>query len=157
MSKEKKDVKNNSFKVRVYDDDLLTSLNELYQTGQFESMNDLMNRALAIGIEKMYLEFGKRKALSDPIEPDPNVSAQLGMLMNKIHENSLSLDDIFVMMNCIETMAATLYNIQLAQAKKEPINAELIESGYLSTLPASMQAVKNQMIKRLDRKRGAKK
>ncbi len=156
MSKEKKDVKNNSFKVRVYDDDLLTSLNELYTTGKFESMNDLMNRALAIGVEKMYLEFGKRKALPEKMDPEPNLPAQLGMMMGKIHENSLNLDDIFVMMNCIETMVATLYNIQLAQVKREPISTELIESGYLSTLPVSMQAVKDQMIRRLDRRRANK-
>lgn len=156
MSKKEKDVKNNSFKIRVYDDDLLTSINELHLTGQFESMNDLMNRALAIGIEKMYLEFGKRRALPDMADPNPNVSAQLVMMANKIHENSLNLDDIFVMMNCIETMVATLYNIQLAQVKKEPVSTELIESGYLTTLPASMQAVKDQMIRRLDRRRANK-
>ena len=140
----------------MYDDDLLTSINELHLTGQFESMNDLMNRALAIGIEKMYLEFGKRRALPDMADPNPNVSAQLVMMANKIHENSLNLDDIFVMMNCIETMVATLYNIQLAQVKKEPVSTELIESGYLTTLPASMQAVKDQMIRRLDRRRANK-
>ena len=156
MSKKEKDVKNNSFKIRVYDDDLLTSINELHLTGQFESMNDLMNRALAIGIEKMYLEFGKRRALPDMADPNPNVSAQLVMMANNIHENSLNLDDIFVMMNCIETMVATLYNIQLAQVKKEPVSTELIESGYLTTLPASMQAVKDQMIRRLDRRRANK-
>ncbi len=156
MSKKEKDIKNNSFKIRVYDDDLLTSINELHLTGQFESMNDLMNRALAIGIEKMYLEFGKRRALPDMADPNPNVSAQLVMMANKIHENSLNLDDIFVMMNCIETMVATLYNIQLAQVKKEPVSTELIESGYLTTLPASMQAVKDQMIRRLDRRRANK-
>lgn len=156
MSKKEKDVKNNSFKIRVYDDDLLTSINELHLTGQFESMNDLMNRALAIGIEKMYLEFGKRRALPDMADPNPNVSAQLVMMANKIHENSLNLDDIFVMMNCIETMVATLYNIQLAQVKKETVSTELIESGYLTTLPASMQAVKDQMIRRLDRRRANK-
>ena len=157
MSKKEKDVKNNSFKIRVYDDDLLTSITELYQTGQFDSMNDLMNRALAIGIEKMYLEFGKRKALSDPIDPNPNISAQLSNLTNILRQNTLDQDDLLVMMNCIEAMVASLYNIQLAQVKKEPISAELIESGYLYTLPQSMQAVKNQMIKRLDRKREAKK
>ena len=156
MSKKEKDVKNNSYKVRVYDEDLLTSLNELYQTGQFDSMNDLMNRALAIGVQKMYLEFGKRKALPNSSEPIPNVSAELGKLMYKLKENSLELDDILVVMNCIETMVATLYNIQLAQVKKEPVSTELIESGYLTTLPASMQAVKDQMIRRLDRRRANK-
>lgn len=156
MDKEK-NIKNNSFKLRIYDDDLLTSLNELYKTGQFESMNDLLNRGLSIGIEKLYLEFGKRKALADPIEPSPNISAQLNSLLARHKENSLTLDDIFVMMSCIETMIATLYNIEIAHTRKEPVNIELIESGYLSTLPTSLKAVKDQMIKRMERKRGTKK
>ena len=34
--------KNNAFYIRVYDDDILTSLYELFDTKQFDSMNDLM-------------------------------------------------------------------------------------------------------------------
>ncbi len=153
MSNKEKDTKINAFKVSVYDDKLINKIKELYKIGQYESVNDLLNRALAIGIEKMYAEFGKPKTFANPIESNSNSSAQFGILMNNIYENSLTQDDLFVIMNCVEAMVATLYNIQLAQIKKDTVSIELIESGYLSTLPPSMQAVKNQMIRRLERKR----
>lgn len=58
----------NSFHIRIYDVELLKSLNELFETGKYESMNELINCALGVGVEKIYLEFGKRKLFTQARE-----------------------------------------------------------------------------------------
>ena len=54
--KKTQDKRKNAFWLRVYDDETLQSIYELFDTKQFDSMNDLLNRAVSAGIEKIYLE-----------------------------------------------------------------------------------------------------
>jgi len=139
------DRKNNSFHVRVYDDDLLTSIYEMAALKEFSSMNELMSEALRIGIEKMYIERGKRKRF-------PTSSTSLASseeILSKVKAANVTLDDVFVMMTCVEMLMSTLYNVELSKQKGEQISSELMESGYLSDLPEHIKRVKDSLVKRL--------
>lgn len=145
------DKKNNSFRIRVYDDELLTSLYELARLKEFASMNELICTALGIGVEKMYIERGKRKAFSanDVEESD---GAKLIELIKRSKDAIKTLDDVFVMLNVVEMLMSTLYNIELNKIVGETVSRELIESGYLSDLPSNIRRVKDSLVKRLAKK-----
>ena len=65
--KKTQDTKNNSFRVRIYDDEVLTQLYELANLHLYGSMNELMNEALKQGLEKMYLTAGKQKKFAEQL------------------------------------------------------------------------------------------
>lgn len=154
MPKNSIDKKKNSFYLRIYDDDLLTSVYELAETQQFSSMNDLLCQALAIGIEKIYLKFGKRKALSSTVEPVVSEMQKTDELLYRVKNMELTIDDIFVMLNIIEIMTTTLYNVEAAKTNNETeITAELMDSGYFSMLPGRYQDIKDKLISRIEKKK----
>ena len=70
----------------------------------------------------------------------------------KLKEMSLSLDDVLVLMSMVEMLTSTLYNVETARVKGEPVDAELIESGYFSTLPEQLQGIKDKLIERMQKK-----
>ncbi len=144
--------KNNAFYVRVYDDDVLTSLYELIDTKQFDSMNDLMNQALSIGIEKIYLTFGKRRALTSAIEPVIPNAENTKEVLHKLKSMELTINDLFVILNVLEVMITTLYNVEVAKNTGESVSAELMDSGYFSTLPEQYQSIKDTLIRRIEKK-----
>ena len=144
--------KNNAFYIRVYDDDILTSLYELFDTKQVDSMNDLMNKAISIGIEQIYLTFGKRRALTSSIEPViPNTETTKEVL-HRLKDMELTTNDLFVILNVLEVMITTLYNVEVAKNNGESVSAELMDSGYYSTLPEQYQSIKDTLIRRIEKK-----
>lgn len=145
--------KRNSFMLRIYDNEVLTSVYELIETKQFESMNDLLGRAVAIGIEKIYAEFGKRKALSSPVTPTVPDERKIDEAIKRLRDMELTVNDIFVMMSVIETMTTTIYNVEAARAKGDVVSAELMDSGFFAELPKSYQEVKDQLIRRIEQKK----
>lgn len=148
-----KDKKNNSFHLRIYDDDLLTSIYELNDTGQFDSMNELLCKAVAIGIEKIYLAYGKKKALSSVVEPCVPEAEKTEEILRRIKHMELTVNDLFVMLSVIENMETTLYNVEAAKSSGEAVSAELMDSGYFSSLPERYQAIKDKLIARIEKKK----
>lgn len=144
MENTKKILKNN-FHVRVYDDEVLKSIYELSETKMFGSMNELLNRALAGGVEELYKQFGKRKQLVDNVETPVNYSNDI---FKSLKTTEMTIDDIFVLINILEMLVTSLYNVQRAQVAKEDISVELIDSGYFSELPSNLKEIKEDLIKR---------
>lgn len=140
----------NSFHIRVYDDDVLTSIYELFATKEFPTMNDLLNRALAVGIEEIYKKYGKRKALAPATDPVRDLRG-VEELLKRVKSTEATVDDLFVMMSIIEMLATTLFNAQRARSAGEPVSVELLDSGYFSTLPENLQAVKDELIHRREK------
>ncbi len=144
------DNKTNSFRLRVYDDELLTALYALADNGKFSSMNELLNRALTVGVKQMK-EGDKRQIQSEKAVFERS-DDKLNELNKKVKDVSVTVDDIFVMMNVMEMLVSTLYNAELMRVKNEAVSSELIESGYLSSLPDYIQRVKDSLIKRFMKK-----
>lgn len=144
---------NNSFHLRVYDMELLKSMNELYDTGKYDSMNELINCALNMGIEKLYLEFGKRKLFNQALPiPEMPEGKKIDKLDGKVERLRVLIEDMYILMNSIEAVSASILNVQRAELSGEPVNAELIDSGYLSQLPPAYLAIKDSLIARFNRK-----
>jgi len=153
VMKRTQDKQKNAFFVRIYDDETLQSVYELFGTKQFDSMNDLLNQALRVGIEKIYLDYGKRRALPFAGAPTEQPNVRLEAIEKKLKEMSVSLDDVLVLMSMVEMLTSTLYNIETSRVKGEPVDAELIESGYFSTLPEQLQGIKDKLIERMEKKK----
>ena len=143
----------NSFHLRIYDLEVLKSLNELFTTGNYESMNELLNNALSIGVEKIYLEFGKRKRLTQSHEiPDLPDTKKLDRITALTERQKITLEDMMILMNSIEGLAASIYAVQRAEVSGEPMSVELMDSGYLTKLPKSYQDIKDNLEQRFNRK-----
>lgn len=144
---------NNSFHLRVYDSELLKSMYELVETDKYDSMNELLNCALGIGIEKIYLEFGKRKLFSTAREtPEQSDVKKIDKIDAKIEKLRLLQEDMFILMNSIEALACSIYNVHRAEANGETISVELMDSGYLNNLPQAFRYIKDKLIERFNRK-----
>ncbi|MCM1441353.1 MAG: hypothetical protein NC131_19435 [Roseburia sp.] len=143
----------NSFHLRIYDVELLKSLNELLATEKYESMNELLNCALGVGVEKIYLEFGKRKLFTQaraiPEMPD---GKKLDKIENKLERQRIMQEDMFILLNSIEALVASVFNVQRAQVTGESVSAELIDSGYMAKLPAAYLEIKDNLVARFNRK-----
>lgn len=151
--KKTQDKKVNSFHVRIYDDDLLKSVNELYGLGEFESMNELLNTALAIGAEKMYLERGRRRVLDAAKDKDSDMTnVKMDELLKRIKNIETTNDDVFVMMSAMEMLVSALYNVKTMELKGEDVSAELLDSGHLSAPPENVQQVKDSLVRRFKKK-----
>ncbi len=152
MSENQEKKHKNSFHLRVYDAELLKSMNELFATGRYESMNDLLNCALGVGIEKIYLEFGKRKLFTKAREvPEMPDGKKIDIVDRKIERLRVQQEDMFILMNSVEALIASVYNVQIAEIRGEAISEELIKSGYLAKLPPIYLEIKDNLIARFNR------
>lgn len=143
----------NYYHVRIYDLEVVKSIEELMKTGNFSTANELLGKAIAIGIEKIYLEYGKHKRLSSPIElPEQSNGQRMDDLDHKMKQVRLLQEDTFVLLNSVEGLVASVYNILSANIKGEAISAELLDSGYLAQLPEPYKDTKHKLVERFDRK-----
>lgn len=152
MKEPKIQKRRNQFPLRIYHEDVLITLEELYATNQFESMNDLLNRAVKIGAEEIYKSFGKRGALGESELAGENLKSILDELSHHERRTSLTVDDIFVMLNVLETMVSSLYNIENARIRGEQVSAELMDVGFYAQLPKDFQLVKDELIRHMNKK-----
>ena len=151
MSEKEKKLKND-FRVRLYDLEIVKSIDELMNTGNFESMNELLGYAIGYGIEKIYLEYGKKKMLSQAIPAELPQDERLRKIERILADIKIMLEDIFVMQNAEEALLSTLYNVERAKNVGEEVTSELMDRGFLSQLPLFVADVKNTLIERLKRK-----
>lgn len=153
MAKEKKPEKvKNEFKIRLYDTQLIKSIEELMQTKRFESYNDLLSYAVGIGIEKIYLDYGKRRAFQSPPDAVIPSDERLNRLEHILAELKVMLEDIFIVSNSQEILTATIYNVLRSEAEGETVSAELMDSGFFSNLPEFFLEIKDKLIERSKKK-----
>ena len=153
MNKKQSNQIKNSFHLRIYDAEVLKSLNELFEAGGYESMNELLNYALGVGAEKIYLEFGRRKLLTQPLAfPEKSDGRKLDDVLHELSKQRLMQEDMFILMNSIEAIVSSIFNMHRAGVVGEPLSAELIDSGYFNTLPDNFREIKDSLIKRFNRK-----
>lgn len=148
----------NDFRVRLYDVEVVKSIGELMESGDFESANELLGRAITIGIENIYLEYGKRKRLSQAI-PNPEMpeTVRLDRIEHELAKVRVLEEDMYILMNSIKAITASIYNVHLANVKGEPLNEELMNNyGYMSELPEAYREIEDNLLKRFNRKLGKK-
>lgn len=153
MSKDK-NTKKNTFLVRVYDEDVLTSIYELVSTNAFDSMNDLLNRALERGVNEIYKAYGKARALKPVVVEQAR--ADIKQLEKRLASIALTVDDVFVLLSTIEMLTATSFNVQMAHIKGETVSDALVEQGYLSDVPKFIQQVRDNIIANMEQRKGGR-
>ncbi len=149
----KTDKVKNSFWVRIYDDELLKSIFELFGTGRYSSMNELMTKALEIGINQLYSVYGKKKALDVKVGNDINdVTLDLKEIIKNTRIMTKKIDEVFVMLNIIEILDTTTFNAFRSIVAGEKVTPEQLDSGYYSMLPDNIAEVKNELIQEANKR-----
>ncbi len=148
----------NDFRVRLYDVEVVKSIEELMGTGDFESANELLGKAVAIGIEKIYLEYGKRKRLAQAIPnlemPEP---VRLDRIEHELGKVRVLEEDMYILMNSIKAVVASIYNVHRANVKGEALNEEILNNySLMAELPEAYREIEDNLFKRFNRRLGKK-
>lgn len=140
-----KDIKKNNFLVRIQDDDILSYIYDLLNSGIFASQNELLNRCLEAGVPEVYKEQFQRypKGCARDGETIEEQKTQ-----KELKELRLTVDELFVLMNISESLLATLYNTKLKEIEGESITSEMFDSGLLADLPPVLAEAKQELVKR---------
>lgn len=162
MNKNGQKQQRNDFRVRLYDAETVKSIDELLKTGDFSSVNELLGKAIAIGIEKIYVGYGKRKRLELATMPTPEVPdvVKLENIKRELDNLRVLDEDMYILMNSIKGLTASVYNVLRANVKGEPLSVELLDDyGYMATMPDSYLEIENNLQARFNRmgKKGEKK
>lgn len=145
----------NYYHIRLYDAETVKSIDELIKTGDFSSVNELLGKAIAIGIEKIYIEYGKRKRLELATMPTPEVPdvVKLEKIQQGLENLRVLDEDLYILMNTIKALSASVFNILRANVKGEPLNTELLDNyGYMATMPDSYVEMEDKLQSRFNRK-----
>ena len=148
----------NDFRVRLYDVEVVKSIEELMGTGDFGSANELFGKAVAIGIEKIYLEYGKRKRLAQAI-PDLEMpeKVRLDRIEHELGKVRILEEDMYILLNSIKAVVASIYNVHRANVKGEALNEEILNNyGLMAELPEAYREIEDNLLKRFDRRLGKK-
>lgn len=139
--------------VRIYDEQMLDYIDELLGAGFFASKNEIINRAVEYGLPLIYSElFGKKVASGAQNVRQSDID--FGEQMRKdLREMRLTLDDLFVVMNIIEYITTTSFNLKLAELNGIAVADDDVRSGIYSQLPQQLQEVKNEILQRKSKQR----
>lgn len=149
------EVKNMRFKkdsiditLRIHDAATFDLINELAEA--YGNRTTVLNECLTVGVPLVYERYFHRKALCASSEQtaqgsELDVVEALNTTAKQIRELRLTQDDLYVMINNLEYMLATLYNTKLSELQESPVSAEMIRQGLLSELPEELRTVKNEL------------
>ena len=133
----------NDFHIRIYDAETVKSINELITTKRFSSVD---------GTEKIYLDFGKKKALGKTYAPPEETDSQrIDNIDHKLNKLRLTMEDILILLNAVELLTASNFNLYKAALLGEPVSEELIDSGHYAEPPEAYVRLKEQIAQRYSR------
>lgn len=143
----------NHMTLRIHNVSIYQLVEEL--TEEYGNMNLALNACLAAGAPIVYEETFRKKAnvetLHRKTQESESVEALLAM-SKQIKELRLTQDDLYVMINNLEFMLASLYNIKISELDEQPVNTEMIRQGLLAELPEELRPIKKELQQRYKRK-----
>lgn len=134
--------------LRIHNAATYELINELAEA--YKNRTTVLNECLNVGAPIVYERFFHRKALTlqgreNTKADDIDVAEALNSTARQIREMRLTQDDLYVMINNLEYMLATLYNTRLAELSDNPVSAEMVRQGLMSELPEELRTVKNEL------------
>jgi Arc/MetJ-type ribon-helix-helix transcriptional regulator len=132
----------NRFNLRIDDVRILELLKELLSSGKFKTQTEVLNFALAYGLEELYKDtFGKKTRKA---EKEAETRENLTQELKGIH---IGVDQIGISLKVLELLCTVLYNLAESEAGGVLIDTALFESGALNQLPAFVAEIKETMTK----------
>lgn len=129
---------NNRITLRIEMVHVLEMLDDIDKLKVYRSRNEILNRALEIGMPALNeAVFGKKVGKTQAEVQD---AKDLQGIKNLLAQQAISL-------NVVEQLLSFLYNVEVAKADGVEVNTELIESGCLEQLPENIATVKKEMTK----------
>lgn len=134
-------------RIRIYNIEIWDKITTLEGTKKFKGFNDVINQALEIGVPLLFdkiMDFEEYYNKVKKIKTD--------LLEKNVREINITSDEMYITTQIIKTLVATLYNIEVAKLKDEPISGDIIESGLFGELPKNLQEIEENFNKRLKRR-----
>lgn len=128
----------NRVSLRVENLEMLEMLDSLEAKGAYRSKNEILNRAVEIGLPVLYNAIFSKKQMKTQEKNDVDGAKDVAAIKNIVVQQSITL-------NMLEYLLATLYNIEAARAEGVEVTREFLESGCLEQLPANLAEVKKEM------------
>lgn len=142
------------FTLRIHDATIQQLINEIAQ--EYGNRTAAVNACLAAGAPIVYEETFRKKANVEAqqkrTQESQGVEALLAM-SKQIKELRLTQDDLYVMINNLEFMLASLYNIKVSEIEDQPVSIEMIKQGLLAELPEELRPIKQELQQRYQRKK----
>lgn len=130
--------KNNRMTLRIESVQMVEMLDDIDKIKAYKSKNEIINRALEIGLPIINESvFGKKVGKTQEEQQDMR---DLQGIKNVLVQQSITL-------NIVEYLLSFLYNVEVTKADGVEITPELIESGSLEQLPDNVAVVKSEMTK----------
>lgn len=141
------------FTLRIHDAAIQQLVNEIAE--EYGNRTAALNACLAAGAPIVYEETFRKKANVETLhrKTQENESVEALLAMSKqIKELRLTQDDLYVMINNLEFMLASLYNIKISELDEQPVSTEMIRQGLLAELPEELRPIKKELQQRYKRK-----
>ncbi|MCL2370252.1 MAG: hypothetical protein FWC80_03390 [Firmicutes bacterium] len=148
----KKDIKKNYFTLRINDAETLTLMEELWAAKLYESKNDLLNRALRIGMEELHRKTFKSRRMFDAEVAGILDEDTKNDLIKRLEQIYNGVEDTFVMMTILEYLISTLFNVKALELLGEKVSNEMMLTGLLAELPKALAGIKKEIIGRSQKK-----
>lgn len=129
-------------KIRIKDNLVISKLENFKKRYSFKSDNEMGNFL----IEKAFLNLNENEEKIIKSNLDENTKKTINYIR-------LSLDEMYVTLNIIKHLAATIYNVKLEELDGEKLDREIIETGALSYLPERLREIENSVTKKMEMER----
>ena len=145
-------VENKPIMLRLNNLDVLKMIEEIDGANIYKSKNELINKMLEYGAPEVYNRvFGKNTYTK------LTGSSSVEVLMQKIDDietrqkkSAGTTNEIFSLLSIIEFLTTTLLNIEIAKSKGETVSEENINAGLYAVLPEKLEALKSQLLGKLE-------
>ncbi len=129
----------NHLSVRIDNVDIVEKIDTLLaKKDEFKSKNDIVNRALEIGVPILFSSFFGKGGRRTQEEQSVASAKDLGAIKNIVVQQAIQL-------NMLEYLTTILFNIEAAKAEGIEITKEFFSSGCLEQLPENLAEVKKEM------------
>jgi hypothetical protein len=129
-------------RIRIYDESIWQKIEELEESGTFRSFNDIINRALAIGIPELYERtFNFEEYYGEEMsKTNDDVQHTLNKILALLNE--ATLND-----NMTHWLLSSLFNAECRRADDVTVSSDMLKDGSLSSLPDMLEKIQNNYLK----------
>lgn len=129
--------------IRIYDEDIWEKIETLLNSGYFRSFNDIINKALNIGIPKLY-----KRTFDFEYGDDTDDGKKLDEITHKLNKLNKAVDEAVLNDNLTHWLLSSLFNCEAKKLDGETVSAELMNDGTYSTLPKLLEDIQNTFLKK---------
>jgi hypothetical protein len=153
--KKPREITKNAFTVRLKNNAVLSALKELFGTRIYGTVGELINRCIEVGADNLYRKLYNGNLYESEGIPaaSPSSTPQSAEdIRHALREIKNTTDDVFVVLNLLEYMLTTLYNVTAAKVAGTPVSEDMMRTGLLAAMPEEIEGIKREIVAQYSRK-----